>query len=145
MNFSFSFVEWTILLTTALLNVTSCHDKFILRAHQLCLEIGNLPSINMSKYMQCLADSHMFQPAFTDRTVNKCTCDEKPVCREHRRDENMYAVRIGDENLASIAAVGHLRHADEDQVCFCAVLLFLSFGIHFLGLLKVRVLDLNLS
>ena len=67
MNFSFSFVEWTILLTTALLNVTSCHDKFILRAHQLCLEIGNLPSINMSKYMQCLADSHMFQPAFCEK------------------------------------------------------------------------------
>ena len=32
----------------------------------------------------------------------------------------------------------------EDQVCFCAVLLFLSFGRNFLELLKVRVLDLNL-
>ena len=60
-------------------------------------------------------------------------------------DENMYAVRTKDENLASIAAVGHHRHADEDQVCFCPVFLFLLFGRNFLEVLKVRVLVLNLS
>ena len=64
----------------------------------------------------------------------------KNLCAPSIGDENMYAVRIGDENLASIAAAEHLRHADEDQVCFCAVLLLLSFGRNFLGLLKVRVL-----
>ena len=61
------------------------------------------------------------------------------------RTKNLYAASIGDENLASIAAVGHHRHADEDQVCFCALFLFLLFGRNFLGLLKVRVLVLNLS
>ena len=36
--------------------------------------------------------------------------------------KNLCAPSIGDENLASIAAAEHLRHADEDQVCFAQFL-----------------------
>ena len=76
--------------------------------------------------------------------MNTCAWDEN-LYAVRIGDENMYAVRIGDENLASIAAALHPRHADEDQVCFCAVFLFLLFGRNFIGVLKVRVLVLNLS
>ena len=59
--------------------------------------------------------------ALTDWTVNTCTWDEN-LYAASIGDENMYAVHIGDENLASIAAAEHLRHADEDQVCFAQFL-----------------------
>ena len=63
--------------------------------------------------------------ALTDRTAYMQQAHApgtKNLCAPSIGDENMYAVHIGDENLASIAAAEHLRHADEDQVCFAQFL-----------------------